>query len=45
MIERLQGFPDTVVAISARGYVTRSDYERVLIPQVKQALDRHGKIR
>jgi hypothetical protein len=45
MIEQLEGFPDNVVAMAARGHVTRSDYERVLIPRVQQALGRHAKIR
>jgi hypothetical protein len=45
MIENLAGFPDNVVAFAAHGRVTRGDYERVLIPLVKQALERPGKIR
>lgn len=45
MIEVLHGFPDGVIAISARGRVSRSDYERVLIPEVRRTLERHGNIR
>ena len=45
MIEELSGFPDNVVAMVARGRVSRSDYERVLIPRVSQALGRHARIR
>jgi hypothetical protein len=45
MIEVLQGFPENVVAVSAKGHVTRKDYDEVLIPRVKEALARHGKIR
>ncbi len=45
MIEELQDFPDNVVAIAASGHVTKSDYERVLIPPVTQALGRHSKVR
>lgn len=45
MIEQLAGFPDNVVAMAAKGHVTRDDYERVLIPSVRQALGQHPKIR
>jgi SpoIIAA-like len=45
MIEILQGFPETVVALSATGRVTRQDYEKVLIPKVQQALASHDRIR
>jgi len=45
MIESLEGFPDDVVAFSARGRVTRQDYEDTLIPKVEQALARHEGVR
>ena len=45
MIEILAGFPETVIAFSAKGRVTRQDYEKVLIPAAERALARHGKIR
>ncbi len=45
MMENLPGFPDTVVAVSAKGRVSRADYETILIPAVEQALERHPKIR
>lgn len=45
MIERLKGFPDNVVAIKARGEVTKSDYDEVLIPAVENTLKSHDKIR
>jgi len=45
MIELVDGLPDSVVAFSAKGHVTRKDYEDVLIPKVKEVLGRQGKIR
>lgn len=45
MIERLEGFPDDVVALSAVGQVTKGDYERVLIPAVEEKLKIYSKIR
>lgn len=45
MIETLQGFPDNIVAFVAKGRITRSDYETVLIPKVEEAFGRHKRIR
>jgi hypothetical protein len=45
MIEILEGFPGGVVALSAKGRVTRADYAEVLIPKVREALAGHAKIR
>jgi SpoIIAA-like len=45
MIVLEQGFPDNVVAVACKGHVTRSDYERVLIPAVDGALRKHDKLR
>jgi hypothetical protein len=44
MIERLEGFPDNVVALAAKGQVTRKDYEEVLIPAVEAAFKKHAKV-
>ena len=44
MIEVLEGFPGNVIAFSAKGRVTKSDYDDVLIPKVKAALARQRKI-
>lgn len=44
MIEMLEGFPDNIVAVVARGNVTRQDYERVLIPRINAALAHFNKI-
>jgi hypothetical protein len=45
MIERIHGLPDNVLGFRARGEVTGTDYERVLIPAVEEALVTHRKIR
>lgn len=45
MIEIISGLPENVIAVSCRGHVTRSDYERVLIPAVENALRNHDKVR
>lgn len=45
MIECIDTFPDNVVALVAKGQVTKSDYEQMVIPSVEAALKRHHKIR
>jgi len=45
MIEILPGFPDSVVALSATGRVTRADYDDVLISRVNEAFLRRSKVR
>jgi len=45
MIELIEGFPDNVVALLAKGKITKQDYETVTIPGVENALKRHHKIR
>ena len=45
MIEIIAGFPENVVALIAKGQVTKKDYEQVLIPKVESALKRYNKIR
>ena len=45
MIESIEGFPDNVVALTAKGHVTRKDYEQVVISKVQAALKKHHKIR
>lgn len=44
MLEFIEGFPEGVVAISAKGRVTGRDYDEVLIPRVEEALKRYGKV-
>ena len=45
MIEMLKGFPDGVVAAIAKGRVTKSDYEDVLIPAIEEAFRRRERVR
>lgn len=45
MIELLKGFPSNVVALSASGEVTKTDYEKVVVPAVERALDQHEAVR
>ena len=43
--EILQGYPADVVAISAHGYITRENYEEVLIPLVTEVARAQGKVK
>ena len=45
MIEVLEGFPHGVIAFAAKGSLTKSDYTKVLVPAVMEALGRHKKVR
>jgi hypothetical protein len=45
MIERLEGFPDHVVAVAGKGQVTKKDYDEVLVPAVESAFKKQQKIR
>ncbi len=45
MIEILDGFPGNVIGCAAKGQVTATDYEDVLIPAIETALKAHSKIR
>lgn len=45
MIEQLPNFPDNVVAIICKGRVTKADYDSVLVPAVRDALEKHDKVR
>ncbi|MEP3276421.1 MAG: STAS/SEC14 domain-containing protein [Stappiaceae bacterium] len=44
-LEVLTGFPDNVVAVKAKGKITGSDYEKVLIPLCEAVFAKHGKAR
>lgn len=44
MIEIISGLPDHVIGITAKGKVTGSDYESVIIPLVEEKLHKHSKI-
>ena len=45
MLERIEGMPDNVIGIRARGELSSDDYEKVLIPAVDAALASCDKIR
>jgi hypothetical protein len=45
MIEILTEMPDGVAGFSAKGRVTRKDYEDVLIPKMLEVLNTHRKVR
>ncbi len=45
MIEKLETFPDNVLAFVCTGRVTKADYEMILVPAVLDALKAHGKLR
>ena len=45
MIEVLKGFPEGVVAVVAKGRVTRRDYEDILVPAVQVAFGHRDKVR
>ncbi len=45
MLEIIQGMPDSVVAVSARGNVTGDDYDTLLIPLIEGKLKTHEKVR
>ena len=45
MFEIIEGLPDNVVGIVARGRVTAQDCREVLVPAMRQTCRRHQKIR
>jgi len=45
MIEIIEGFPDDVVGILAKGEVTRKDYLEVVIPAINKSLKRNARLR
>ena len=45
MIERISNLPDHVLGFEAKGVVTASDYEKVLIPAVEKLFSRQSKVR
>jgi hypothetical protein len=44
VIEQLKGFPENVIALAARGQVTKSDY-RAILPVIEQAFSAHDRLR
>ena len=45
MFEPIDGLPDDAAGLSATGTVTGDDYQRTLIPLVKEKMAAHGKVR
>ena len=45
MMELIQGLPDNVLGIIGSGTITGEGYDTVLIPAMKDKLQRHKKIR
>jgi len=45
VIRLLEGLPENVVGVEASGKVTDEDYERVLIPAVRERIGATGKVR
>jgi hypothetical protein len=45
MVEPIPDLPDGVLGFTAKGTVTASDYENVIVPAVEALFDRKGKIR
>jgi hypothetical protein len=45
MIDRLKDFPTNVLAFVCRGRVSKSDYDTVIVPAVREALKSHDKVR
>jgi hypothetical protein len=45
MLEIIEGMPENVVAVNARGKVTGEDYDDVLIPVIEDKLKKNKKIR
>ena len=45
MIQRIEGLPEGVLGFSAKGTVTKLDYEQVITPAVEEALSKYEKVR
>lgn len=45
MIQIIPDFPDNVVAVTASGEITASDYSDVIAPAIDKAREKHDKIR
>lgn len=45
MLRIEEGVPDEVLCVEAVGTVTDADYQQVLVPAVREKLERHGRIR
>jgi hypothetical protein len=45
MIEIIEGLPDSVIGIVAKGRITKADCAEVLLPAIDRALEWHHKLR
>ena len=45
MVEKIPGLPDNVIGFTAKGTVTATDYESVIIPAVEELFSRQSKVR
>jgi hypothetical protein len=45
MIEKISNLPDNVLGFTAKGTVTASDYELIIIPAVEALFSRYRKVR
>jgi hypothetical protein len=45
VIEKIPDLPDNVLGFSAKGTLTVSDYDTIIIPAVEELFSRHEKIR
>jgi hypothetical protein len=45
MITRLEGRPDNVLGLEARGELTSNDYNESLVPAMKQQREKYDKVR
>jgi hypothetical protein len=45
MIQIIEGLPDNVVGILAKGRVTNADCDKILKPTMENSLKRHDKVR
>jgi hypothetical protein len=45
MMELLNGLPDNVIGIVGSGTITAEDYDTVLIPAIKDKLQKYKKVR
>ena len=45
MVKQIPDLPDNVLGFAAKGTVTASDYETVIIPAVEALFSRHRKVR
>lgn len=45
MIEQIEDLPDNVLGFTAKGVVTKADYETIIIPAVEAKFSKYTKVR